>query len=90
MGDNSHIWEYSNIENVIEKLKSKKDLLQRTILTCTSATSLSVKSVDQSDLQILLDKSGTFDYIVLMSFYNGLLWCASMLHNLFVFPGRNA
>ena len=58
MSDNSNIWEFSNFENVIEKLKSKKDLLQRTILTCTSATSLSTKSVDQSDLKILLEKSG--------------------------------
>ena len=77
MSDNSHIWEYSNIENVIDKLKSKKDLLQRTILTCTSATSLSVKSVDQSDLQILLDKSGTFFCPFLTACYGARLCCTT-------------
>ena len=72
MSDNSNIWEFSNFENVIEKLKSKKDLLQRTILTCTSATSLSTKSVDESDLKILLEKSGKF-YNLLLSYHLYLL-----------------
>ena len=65
MGENSNIWKNSNIDSVVEKLKTRKDTLSRLILTQGPAAALEVKTVNLEELSALLKRAGEF--VVIMS-----------------------
>jgi hypothetical protein len=58
MCENSHIWECSNIDNVIQKLILRKDILQRLILLTTP--NINVQTMDSENINNLLQKAGIF------------------------------
>ena len=58
MGENSNIWKNSNIDSVVDKLKTRKEILSRLILTQSSAAAIEVKTIDIEELSALLKRAG--------------------------------
>jgi hypothetical protein len=58
MSENSHLWECSNIDNVIQKLLLRKDILQRLILLTTP--NINAQTMDAENINKLLEKAGIF------------------------------